>query len=102
MLGSEVAFGGVHLVASGFEQFQVWVFSAFKWVRVTGTNSGVIFLILDEAGPLLGVGLTEQAVDRFLGGGKGVAIVKVAVGKGEVHGLIHGMNVLGTVIAHGL
>ncbi len=52
--------------------------------------------------PLLRILLAEQSLDRLLGREIDVAVIEIAIGEGQVHGLIDGVDVARGVVAHGL
>ena len=57
---------------------------------------------LHQRRALPGVVLREQALDRFLGREVRIAVIEVAVGKREVHRLVHRVDVAPAVVAHAL
>ena len=81
---------------------QIGIRLAHKGIRIPGLDIGIVALPVDLAGPLGRVFLRKQPVDRLLWREIRIAVIEVAVGKGEVHRLVQRVDVAGAVVPHRL
>ena len=78
-----------------FQHVLIRIGLTFKRIRVTGARFGVVHLRINKLAALFGVFFGKQTFHRFFGPESRVAVVKIAVGKGQIHGLIQRVNVAG-------
>ena len=82
------------------QQVEERILALLEPVGIAGTGVLVVVFPVDRLVAGAGVSLRQQAFQRLLGRVVGIAVVEVAVGEGEVHRLVEGVDVPGRVVAH--
>ena len=88
--------------APGREQVAIGVLAALEGIGIARAHVRIVALRAHLGQPPLRILLAEQSLHRLLGRKVDVAVIEVAVGEGQVHGLIDGVDVARGVVAHGL
>ncbi|MCG3120993.1 MAG: hypothetical protein ALAOOOJD_03921 [bacterium] len=83
-----------------FQIFLIRILLPLEWIRIAGFDVRVVLLPIDQLRTCLCIFFREQAFDRLFRRKIRIAVIKIAVGKREVHGLIQRVNVFGAVEAH--
>ena len=76
--------------------------AALEGIGIARLHRGIVPLPVDLREPRLRVVLGQEPANRLLGREVGIAVVEVAVGEGEAHRLVEGVDVGGRVVAHRL
>ena len=85
-----------------FQEVEEGVVASLEVVGVPRAGVLVVLLPVDRLVACAGVALRQQSFERLLWRVVGIAVVEVAVGEGEVHRLVEGVDVAGRVVAHRL
>ena len=96
-------FGGQQIgphIGPILEQVCEWVFAVLEGVWIAGADIGIVFAITNQLRSLARILLREQATNRFNRLEVRVPVIKIAIGKCQIHRLINRMDITGRVIAH--
>ncbi len=84
------------------QQVQIRVRLPHERIGISRPDPGIVPLPVDQLGPFPRVLLRQQPVHGLLRRKVGIAVIEIAVGECEVHGLIQRVDVPAAVVAHRL